>query len=127
MTTPSPQDLLRLAEEIENAEQLHYECEDCWYSCATLTCDDRRRSEVCDCGVDKLNVLLVRAAAALRLAAQAEECKRDAERWKFVYRHCAYYAMDGGYIVDVHRQGSSSAGHEMEDDIDAALAAEGKL
>ena len=30
----------------------HYDCEDCWYSCATLTCDDHRRSDVCDCGAD---------------------------------------------------------------------------
>jgi len=30
----------------------HDECEDCWYSCATLTCDERRRSTECDCGAD---------------------------------------------------------------------------
>lgn len=42
----------------------HYESEDCWYSCATLTCDDNRRSETCDCGAPA-------AQAALDLARQA--------------------------------------------------------
>lgn len=33
----------------------HYECEDCWYSCATLTCDEHRKSDQCDCGADEEN------------------------------------------------------------------------
>ena len=33
----------------------HNDCEDCWYSCATLTCDDRRKNDVCDCGADREN------------------------------------------------------------------------
>lgn len=45
----------------------HYECEDCWYSCATLTCDDRRASETCDCGADNENAK--REAVAQLLAA----------------------------------------------------------
>jgi hypothetical protein len=32
--------------------------EDCWFSCATLTCDDGRRSDVCDCGADAANASL---------------------------------------------------------------------
>lgn len=27
---------------------------DCWYSCATLTCNDGRRSEKCDCGAQQV-------------------------------------------------------------------------
>lgn len=33
----------------------HHECEDGWYSCATLTFDEHRRSEECDCGADDEN------------------------------------------------------------------------
>lgn len=33
----------------------HYECEDCWYSCATITCDEQRSSTICDCGADQEN------------------------------------------------------------------------
>jgi hypothetical protein len=36
-------------------ETPHFDCEDCWYSCATLCCDDRRKSEECDCGADDEN------------------------------------------------------------------------
>ena len=36
-------------------ETPHYECEDCWYSCAILTCDERRSSDKCDCGADREN------------------------------------------------------------------------
>jgi len=35
--------------------QGHYDCEDCWYSCATLTCDEHRRSKTCDCGAEETN------------------------------------------------------------------------
>lgn len=33
----------------------HYECEDCWYSCSTICCDDWRKSDECDCGADQEN------------------------------------------------------------------------
>ena len=33
----------------------HYECEDCWYSCATICCDEHRKSDKCDCGSDEEN------------------------------------------------------------------------
>jgi len=36
----------------------HYDCEDCWYSCATLTCDDARRSDECDCGASETQAVL---------------------------------------------------------------------
>ena len=36
-------------------ESSHYDCEDCWYSCALLTCDEYRRSDKCDCGADHKN------------------------------------------------------------------------
>ena len=43
----------------------HYECSDCWFSCATLTCDDDRASDKCDCGADGLNELHAEAVEAL--------------------------------------------------------------
>lgn len=36
----------------------HHECDDCWYSCSTLTCDDRRKSDVCDCGAKRVQDLV---------------------------------------------------------------------
>lgn len=42
----------------------HHDCEDCWYSCATICCDDRRKSDVCDCGAQiAINVLAAQGAA----------------------------------------------------------------
>ena len=38
----------------------HHESEDCWYSCAILTCDDSRKSDKCDCGADRVIALLER-------------------------------------------------------------------
>ena len=49
----------------------HYECEDCWYSCATLCCDEHRRSDKCDCGADEENAK--RAEIAAMLSSEAEE------------------------------------------------------
>ena len=46
----------------------HEDCDDCWYSCATLTCDETRKSDVCDCGRDNLYALHMRAADALSVA-----------------------------------------------------------
>ena len=40
----------------------HDDVEDCWYSCATLCCDDMRKSDVCDCGADRINALHTEAA-----------------------------------------------------------------
>ena len=40
---------------LERRRRAHYDCEDCWYSCATLTCDEQRRSDKCDCGADTMN------------------------------------------------------------------------
>lgn len=51
--TPSKEEVLKWL----NTPVSHYECEDCWYSCATLTCDDRRGSETCDCGADRENTM----------------------------------------------------------------------
>ncbi len=28
----------------------HRDCDDCWYSCATICCNERRKSDECDCG-----------------------------------------------------------------------------
>ena len=55
-----------LADELLAAKRQHYECEDCWYSCATICCDDQRHSDKCDCGADEHNALMERAAATLR-------------------------------------------------------------
>jgi hypothetical protein len=49
----------------------HYDCGDCWYSCATLTCDEGRASEECDCGAAE-------AGRALALVEQA--LQNDPER-----------------------------------------------
>ncbi len=51
----------------------HYNCEDCFYSCATLCCDDKRRSDKCDCGADEENVLRTEAATLLSHLAQRPE------------------------------------------------------
>lgn len=44
-----------LREALDLAVRYHYNCEDCWYSCSTLTCDAKRYSEKCDCGADDIN------------------------------------------------------------------------
>ncbi len=44
-------------------EAHHYECEDCWYSCATITCDERRKGGSCDCGANEALSLLNRLQA----------------------------------------------------------------
>ena len=31
---------------------------DCWFSCSTLTCDEGRKSVVCDCGADEAGRVL---------------------------------------------------------------------
>jgi hypothetical protein len=38
-------------------ETPHYDCEDCWYSCATICCDEHRKSDKCDCGADEENAV----------------------------------------------------------------------
>lgn len=43
----------------------HRDVPDCWYSCATLTCDDERRSEICDCGASENQALVARLKEAL--------------------------------------------------------------
>lgn len=48
----------------------HYDCEDCWYSCATLTCDDGRKSDVCDCRA----AAAIPALALVRAALAADLC-----------------------------------------------------
>lgn len=53
------------------AETPHYECEDCWYSCATICCDEHRRSDQCDCGADFENAAKRAVLEALR-ASQSE-------------------------------------------------------
>lgn len=32
----------------------HYECNDCWYSCSTICCDENRKSDECDCGAQRV-------------------------------------------------------------------------
>lgn len=46
-------------------EESHNDCEDCWYSCALLTCNEHRHGDKCDCGADEQNALRKEAAAAL--------------------------------------------------------------
>lgn len=46
-------------------ETTHYDCEDCWYSCATICCDENRKSDKCDCGADRENALKKAALALL--------------------------------------------------------------
>ena len=55
-------------------EMSHFECDDCWYSCAKLTCDENRRSDVCDCGADEQG--RIRKLIADELSA-AERGSRD--------------------------------------------------
>lgn len=50
MMAKSPTRGENLAERLRRAKQGHYECEDCWYSCATITCNEDRHSDKCDCG-----------------------------------------------------------------------------
>jgi len=54
-----------LVDSLEKCKQGHYECEDCWYSCPKSEegCCDDRGGEECNCGADKLNVLIDAAVA----------------------------------------------------------------
>lgn len=52
-----------LGEALELATRSHYECDDCFYSCSTICCDDSRRDRECDCGADAIN----KRIAALRM------------------------------------------------------------
>jgi hypothetical protein len=66
---PGPGDIVvsreahRFAVEVLEGASQHTDCDDCWYSCSTLTCDESRASTICDCGADK-------AAAALAALSQ---------------------------------------------------------
>ena len=51
----------------------HYECDDCWYSCAILTCDEHRRDDKCDCGADEVNAKRSAIAALLVVSANGRE------------------------------------------------------
>lgn len=73
----SPAEIAELVKALRVKES-HYDCEDCWFSCATLCCDERRRSDKCDCGADEENALRERAAAAL------EEVGKDAQRYRWL-------------------------------------------
>ena len=53
----------------------HTDCEDCWYSCATLTCDETRKSDVCDCGGDAINE--IKAKIAKMLIAERERVREE--------------------------------------------------
>jgi hypothetical protein len=58
----------------------HYECEDCWYSCATMTCDEQRRGDDCDCGAEYQNAKRTEAANEIvrlekRVAALEAGCR----------------------------------------------------
>lgn len=55
---------------VKKSRRSHYECEDCWYSCATLTCDEHRKGP-CDCGADEWN------AAIDAVIAKAEGLSHD--------------------------------------------------
>lgn len=72
-------------EELEvwcSAEASHYDCEDCWYSCATITCDEHRKSETCDCGADDENEMRRKLHRLLAMARGKEEQEPCAWRWK---------------------------------------------
>ena len=57
----------------------HEEADDCWYSCAILTCDDKRKSDKCDCGADQMNALHSAAADEIeRLEREIEGLYEDA-------------------------------------------------
>jgi len=47
--------------ELLGVQHEHRECEDCWYSCALLTCDDDRKGSECDCGANEINALHAKA------------------------------------------------------------------
>ena len=60
-------------------EKPHFDCEDCWYSCATLTCDDRRYGPVCDCGADEFNTLQRALQAAERELSETRQRLKESE------------------------------------------------
>lgn len=65
----------------------HYECEDCWYSCATICCDEGRRSEKCDCGADAENearrqILLFIDMPRAEAVRPEEATAREAALWR---------------------------------------------
>ena len=65
----------------------HLDCEDCWYSCATLTCDERRKGDECDCGASFSNTQRKQAAAAIEsLSEQLERAEADAARYRGLRR-----------------------------------------
>jgi len=47
--------LIEVGALLKESKRSHLDCPDCWYSCAILTCNDSRKSEICDCGADKWN------------------------------------------------------------------------
>jgi hypothetical protein len=68
----------------------HNECEDCWYSCATLTCDEHRRSDKCDCGADDENAKREQIAALLQDGAALTEVVRTP------HPHSAVHLLEAG-------------------------------
>lgn len=72
-------DDLEVIEAVLERRAKHTDCEDCWYSCATLTCDDARWSEECDCGADVAATALASVRSVLSPAAKQRDEKQQEE------------------------------------------------
>jgi hypothetical protein len=65
-------------------ETPHYDCEDRWYSCATLTCDEERQSALCDCGADETNTIKAALREFLSPSPALSGEARDAARYRWL-------------------------------------------
>ena len=87
--SPPPQpapEVAELARRLLASKHDHYECEDCWYSCATICCDESRKSDKCDCGATEENALKDEAASALsaRRVSEAEAEIARSSLWRLL-------------------------------------------
>ena len=116
-----------LVERLRAMKSGHVDCDDCWYSCAILTCDDKRKSDKCDCGADATNAVLEEAATALA----GEGC--DAARLNSLekMRASVYASFDNGRVMhwvvvdETKRERKGNVANTLRDAIEAARRGEG--
>ena len=97
---PTDAEVRELVEALTRLEK-HYDSEDCWYSCSTLTCNDQRRSLQCDCGADRINAMHERAATLLTaMLAEREANAKDAERYRWLRTNAATIMQNNGGEYD---------------------------
>lgn len=111
----SDAELIALARQHET----HLDCEDCWYSCATITCNDARKNNHCDCGADRLNSLHE------KLATRLSELIADKERLdamdRFGQKDTEPYFYHGSWTIE-----GGAEFPTIREAIDAAIAQERK-